>query len=75
MTMKKQELINVAIALGFIGIGLKIFYLKGDGGYSHRQQMFIAYPASPIREIFGILCILLGVYFCSVIYRGRTNKK
>lgn len=75
MTMKKQELINLLIALGFIGIGVKIFFLEGPGGYSHKQRMFIEYPPSPIREIFGSFCILLGIYFCFVIYRSRTNKK
>ncbi|KAB0667238.1 hypothetical protein F6V25_00625 [Oryzomonas japonica] len=74
--MKKQELINLAWAIVFILAGILMISLnEGGGAYSYKQHMHVLYPSSSIKEIFGTSCILLGIFFCFLIYRGHQNQK
>lgn len=69
--MTKNDKINMLIAIIVIGIGLNLIFHTGT--YSYRNHMYVQFISSPIKEIFGILCMLWGLYLAYIIIRGHRK--
>lgn len=69
--MTKNERINLVIAVIVIGIGLNLIFHTGT--YSYRNHLYVQFVDSPIKEIFGIICVLWGVYLAFIITKGHLK--
>lgn len=66
----------LTISIGLLGTGFVfIFY---DRGISFRQEIFIDFVGSPLKEVVGLFSILLGLLFAwkgVVCIRGEDMKE
>jgi hypothetical protein len=71
MTMKNDNIVNLVVAIGVILFGVNL--LVYTGAYSYKTRAYVEFLPSPIKEIFGVLCIIWGSYFAYVVFKG-TRK-
>lgn len=71
--MKMGEISNLVIGLGVISFGVHL--LLYTGAYSYKQRMYVQFISSPIKEIFGICCILWGLYLAYIVIKAYLKQK
>ena len=62
--------------MGVISFGLHLLFYTG--AYSWKQRMYYQYVSSPVKEIFGVGCILWGlvmIYLVAKAYAKQKNTK
>jgi hypothetical protein len=71
--MKWNEISNLVIGLGVISFGLHLlFYTEA---YSLKQRMYVQFVSSPVKEIFGVACILWGLGLIGLVVRADLKKR
>jgi len=71
--MKLNEISNLVIGLGVISFGLHLLFYTG--GYSWKQRMYVQFVSSPVKEIFGVACILWGLGLIYLVGRAYLKNK
>lgn len=71
--MKWSEISNLVVGLGVISFGLHLLFYTG--AYSWKQRMYVQFVSSPIKEIFGLCCILWGLGLIYLVIKAFLKQK
>jgi len=72
MHKKKINFEALLSALVFFCVGALFIFTKGF--YHNVYDRYIELPASPVREIVGIISVLLGIYVLLKFTKKRTTE-